>query len=153
MIADHRKPGDEIIFSQRGAARFGLAYYLLVVPSRPVTLAGLDGLPSRSDPNLITTEIAADRNSRNWLVVPDGESPAVELAAHPEIWSLAFQERVSDLSVQRFDKRRRPSVARIRKNSRTRDSRVGRNIPRLAGIASNVVCCLLSDFFTELFVN
>ena len=99
-IGDHAQPGDAIIFSSMGSAHIGVAYYLQAADR---SLAGLE--ISRTDDRLITTAPEALQHPRDWVVVPNGEVPAVDPAALESRMRLGFEQRFGSVRVQRYDRR------------------------------------------------
>ncbi|MCW3476923.1 glycosyltransferase family 39 protein [Limobrevibacterium gyesilva] len=100
LIGAEAKPGDGIIFSAAASSRFGIAYYLQPAAGR---VAGLDA--SRDGDRLIRTAAAAAGNARNWVVLPEGEAAAVDLAGQPDGWSLGYERHVGSMIVLRYDRR------------------------------------------------
>lgn len=98
------RPGDGIIFSQQSSCRFAIAYYLQSADPHTAggELAGLDA--SRDARALIRSAAAAANNARNWVVLPDGEPPAVALADLRHMGSPGLTWHIDDLTVLRFDR-------------------------------------------------
>jgi 4-amino-4-deoxy-L-arabinose transferase-like glycosyltransferase len=98
IIRANRAPGDEVVLSDAGSGRWGIAYYL--------------GPPYGSMPGLSIGDwderpappaSATDGPHRVWVVVPDGETPAIDPAtAHPGV-KPTFSARVGAFQVTRFD--------------------------------------------------
>jgi 4-amino-4-deoxy-L-arabinose transferase-like glycosyltransferase len=99
-IGDHAQPGDAIIFSSVGSGQFGVAYYLQAADR---SLAGVE--ISVQDDGLITTAAAALQHPRDWVVVPNGEVPAVDPAALEGTMRLGFDQPFGSVRVQRYDRR------------------------------------------------
>jgi len=102
MMAPKIKPGDGLLLSKTAATAWGLAYYL----GAPYQgdLVGLD--PARLKEQLISTPEQALALPRVWLVLPDGEVPAVDLAILQQRMVPAISQRIGTLTVQRFDRGR-----------------------------------------------
>jgi hypothetical protein len=74
-------------------------YYLLT------THDGMPGLDRTRDAlGLIRTVAAAAAQRRNWMVLPEGETPAVDLAALPARWQPGFRRQLGSLTLLRFDR-------------------------------------------------
>ncbi len=95
------RPGDGVILAKSTAERWGLAYYL--GPPFKGRLAGLD-VADEWNADLIVSRDQALRQKRDWVVLPDGEAPAVDLAALKSAMRLRLQQRVGSLLVYRFDR-------------------------------------------------
>jgi hypothetical protein len=98
-IRNHARQDDGVIFTQVGWGT-GVVYYL---QSADHLLAGLGIGGGNSAP--IQTAAEAFRNPRDWLVLPDGEVPAVEPAALASRMDLADEQRFGSIRVLRFDRR------------------------------------------------
>jgi mannosyltransferase len=99
-VGDHALPGDAVIFSSVGSAHIGVAYYLAA--------AGRSLVGVRMSPEgdvLITTAAEAFKNPRNWVIVPNGETPAVDLADLATRMTLGLEQHFGTVRVLRFDRR------------------------------------------------
>jgi uncharacterized membrane protein len=94
IIRAQMAPGDGIVLSAAGSGRWGIAYYV----GPPFgALAGL-GIEDWGDGGLLRSVADLEGLKRVWVVVGDGETPAVDLAG-----PAGFAERVGAFQVSRFD--------------------------------------------------
>jgi 4-amino-4-deoxy-L-arabinose transferase-like glycosyltransferase len=99
-IGDHAQPGDAVMYSDVGSTSIALAYYLKMA-NRP--LAGVD--VSWSGETLIANANDAFQHPRDWMILPDGEAPAVALAVLESRMTLGFDQHFGSIRVMRFDRR------------------------------------------------
>jgi hypothetical protein len=101
-ILAQQQPGDGLLLSQGAAARWGLAYYL--GPPYAGRLPGLDvsDVPAQGWP--ISDPAQVRGLSRLWLVLPDGEAPALDPRTLAPVFALAWQQRFVSVTVQRYDR-------------------------------------------------
>lgn len=102
-IGAELRPGDGVVLSQTQATRWGLAYYLGPPYDR---LPGLQVSDPVAEDWPIRTSEQARRHTRLWLVLPDGEIPA--LALDTLGMTRTLQQRFGSISVERYDN---PDVA------------------------------------------
>lgn len=100
LIAADAKPGDGIVFSHSDAGRFGVAYYL---PPEWKMMPGLD--TSIPGDGIIQNVASAAKNPRNWVVVPDDDTPAITFDEMAGIGDLAIDQRFGHFIVRRYDRR------------------------------------------------
>lgn len=98
FIAENAKPGDGIVFSHSDAERWGVAYYL---PTAWKQMPGLD--TSIPGDDIIQNVASATKNPRNWVVVPDDDTPAVTFAELGRTGDLAVDKRFGKIIVRRYD--------------------------------------------------
>lgn len=99
MMAPKIVPGDGLVLGKTAAAAWGLAYYL--GPPYDGRLVGLDA--TRLQERLITTARQALVLPRVWVVLPDGETSAVDLDVLAQRMVPAIDQRIGTLTVRRFD--------------------------------------------------
>lgn len=102
LIAADRQPGDGLMLSELGAARWGLAYYL-----GPPFAGRIDGLDVADTPLAgwaIRDRARALRQRRLWVVVPDAEKPPFDPATLAPEMTEALRQRFGDLTVTRYDR-------------------------------------------------
>jgi mannosyltransferase len=100
-IGAQLRPGDGVVLSRTQATRWGLAYYL--GPPYAGKLAGLDvSDPAASDWPIGDAEPAL-RQPRLWLVLPDGETPAVDPAGLAPL-TRGFSRHFGGVLVERYDR-------------------------------------------------
>jgi 4-amino-4-deoxy-L-arabinose transferase-like glycosyltransferase len=99
VIRTNMTPGDGIVLSEATSGRWGIAYYLGPPYS---AMVGLD-TQDWGDAHLIHS--LADMNGlrRVWVVLLDGEAPAVDMAAVQHTMKPAFSERVGAFQITRFE--------------------------------------------------
>lgn len=104
VIHAELKQGDAIILSRTQAARWGLAYYLgpdaAELTGLGASAAGVD------DAALIRTDEEALTAPRDWVVLPDSETSAVDLDRLQERMALSFTQRIGPVTIYRYDQRR-----------------------------------------------
>lgn len=98
-ILDHTRSGDAVIFSDVGSTRIAVAYYLRMA-NHP-----LAGVGMWTDEKTITTAGDAFQHPRDWMILPNGEEPAVALADLERRMTLAVDQRFGSIRVMRFDQR------------------------------------------------
>jgi 4-amino-4-deoxy-L-arabinose transferase-like glycosyltransferase len=100
------QPGDGLLLSQSAATRWGIAYYLGPpyldrLPGLDVADAPAEGWPIR--------DLAQTRGlSRLWLVLPDGETPAIEPRILAPAFVRAWQQRFGVVLLERYDRKAMP---------------------------------------------
>jgi hypothetical protein len=101
-IAARLRPGDGLVLSRLAATRWGLAYYF--GPSYGGRIRGLDvdTMPAEGWPISEPTQLRG--LNRVWLVLPDGEAPALAPDALVPPFELAWQARFASVLVQRYDR-------------------------------------------------
>jgi mannosyltransferase len=102
LIAAAQQPGDGLLLSRVAAARWGLAYYL--GPPYAGHIDGLDvaDMPAEGWP--IGAPEQALRQTRLWVVLPDGELPPFDFSALAPTMALALHRRLGGLTVDRYDR-------------------------------------------------
>jgi 4-amino-4-deoxy-L-arabinose transferase-like glycosyltransferase len=99
IIRANMAPGDGIVLSEAGSGRWGIAYYL----GPPFdTLPGLPIQDWGSD-ELIHSLPQTNGLRRIWVVVPDGETPALDLDTLGRSMKPAFTGRVGPFQIKRFE--------------------------------------------------
>jgi 4-amino-4-deoxy-L-arabinose transferase-like glycosyltransferase len=99
VIRTNMAPGDGIVLSEAGSARWGIAYY--VGPPYDA-LAGL-GVLDWDGRGLIRSVSDLKGLRRVWVVVLDGETAAVDMDAIRRTMKETFTVRVGDFRIMRFE--------------------------------------------------
>ena len=102
LIAAEQRPGDGLLLSTTAAARWGLAYYL-----GPPYAGRIDGLDIADVPVAgwaINTPEQALRQTRLWVVRPDGEALPLDPAALAPAMTQALHRRFGGVTVDRYDR-------------------------------------------------
>jgi 4-amino-4-deoxy-L-arabinose transferase-like glycosyltransferase len=99
VIRTNMAPGDGIVLSETGSGRWAIAYYL---GPRYGALTGLD-VGNWGDGGLIHSLSDMNGLHRVWVVVLDGETPAVDLDVSRRTMKSTFTERVGAFQVMRFE--------------------------------------------------
>jgi hypothetical protein len=87
--------GDGIVLSQQASGRWGIAYYL---GPPEITLSGL----GVHDTDRLIHSVSDTKDLlRIWVVLLDGETPAIDLGTWP-----AFTQQVGTVRIMRFDQLR-----------------------------------------------
>jgi 4-amino-4-deoxy-L-arabinose transferase-like glycosyltransferase len=99
VIRTNIAPGDGIVLSETASARWGIAYYL----GPPYgALAGL-GVQDWDGRGLIHSVSDMNGLRRVWVVVLDGETPAVDMDALRRTMKQTFSVRVGAFQITRFE--------------------------------------------------
>ncbi len=99
VIRANMAPGDGIVLSEGASGRWGIAYYIGPPYSTP---AGLD-ISSWGSDGLIHSPAQIQGLRRLWVVVPDGEAPAVGLETLRQGRNLTFSEEAGSFRITRFE--------------------------------------------------
>jgi hypothetical protein len=102
VIAGQQRPGDGLLLSHFGAARWGIGYYL--GPPYEGRIDGLDVLSMPVTGWPIATPEQARRARRLWVVLPDGETLAFDPATLAPAMRRALHQRIGGVLVERYDK-------------------------------------------------
>jgi uncharacterized membrane protein len=102
LIGADLRPGDGLLLSTSAAARWGLAYYL--GPPYAGRIDGLDvaDVPAEGWP--IRTPEQALRQTRLWVVLPDGEDPPFPPADLAPGLLPALHQRFGSVLLERYDR-------------------------------------------------
>jgi len=101
-IAADLRPGDGVLLSDKGAARWALAYYL--GPPYAGRLVGLDVSDYPNEGSTIATRAEALKVPRLWVVLPGTEKLPFDPAALAPAMRRTVQEHVADVLVERYDR-------------------------------------------------
>lgn len=106
IIRQGARPGDGAIFNRLGMTHLGLAYYLR---DEALPLAGLE--PAFPYRGLVVTAEAVACQDRIWMIIADGDSPAVAYKDIEATMSLSFERRVGGMLIRRYDRQTPPATA------------------------------------------
>lgn len=98
-IRTNTAPGDGIVLSETSSGRYAVAYYL----GPPYgAMPGL-GIQNQGSDRLITTLAETNDLRRVWVVVLDGETPAVDPKALQRTRKLTFSQSIGAFRITRFE--------------------------------------------------
>jgi len=99
VIRTNQAPGDGIVFSDTASGRFAIAYYL----GAPYgAMPGL-GITEQGTDRLITSLSETNELRRVWVVLIDGETPAIDLDALRRTRHATLSQRVGDFQIIRYE--------------------------------------------------
>ena len=102
-MAAQLAPGDAVMLSRDLSVRYALAYYL--GPPYAHRLRGLDVTEKAATGWPIRDAAGLAGVSRLWLVLPDGEEPAIPPAELARDFVLGLHERAGSLLLERYERR------------------------------------------------
>jgi 4-amino-4-deoxy-L-arabinose transferase-like glycosyltransferase len=100
-IAAELAPGDGLLLSRDASGRFGLAYYL--GPPYAGRIRGLDVSDAPAEGWPIRDAAGLDGVTRLWVVLPEGEAPAIAPADLAGRYRLALRRKFGTFLVERYD--------------------------------------------------